>query len=295
VPSTITGTVAWTADVSAAGFGSSMRLGRGVVNAAETFAYFPDRQSAATLNVYKLNLATQVWTKLYADSFYANPIRALALSADEATLYAATAAVGGTTPHIYTSATDGSGSATDAASWTASSTAPAFQRMMLDPTTGYLMGADSSGRTIPYLVPGTWGTPGIYYYPPNSQFISGIFPARYDTDKILLAHTTNCSSFYILEYSRRAGRCRAIAGDGSTSGIAVGSAYTNPIGDAVDLVSDVDGRVYIGVPSSVYSLVNGTTTLVRSGGYDNQGGVIYMPTANALLVCDGTFTVRKLT
>lgn len=292
MPTPITGSVVWSADALSAGFGSALRLKRFVVNAAETFAYFPDGQAAATQTIYRLNLATQAWTQLYAPAFFTTPVQSVALSADEATLYSGTIAIGGTTPHIYTSNTDGSGTATDALNWTFGSYACAYTRMFRDPVTGFLMGADSSGRNISYINPAALTAPANYFSLPNAQFLAGVSRSRFDATQLLAAHTINCASKYVCRY--RNGRLKAIAGNGTNSAISVGSAFAQPIGDVVDMQDDSSNNVYLGAGNNVYTLINGTTALIKTGGYDVNGGMQYLPLSNRLLIANGTSTATLL-
>ncbi len=286
MPTAITGSVSYTATMQA--IDATSRLGRGVADAAGQYAYYPDKVSG---RVFRLDIAAGTFSSIYGASWSGFAMTAAELSPDETTLYLGRTA---TTVGIYTAAVDGSsGSPTLGGSWTATSAACGPGRMWRDPVAGNIFVFDSTGRNLACTTPGVWATPVIYWYTPGALFVGAVGSARYDPDKILWATTTN-NSPYVLEHSRRAGRAKVLAGDGTTSAHAAGSAYAAPVGNVTDVDSDADGRIYYGTSAAVYRLEGGTATQIMAANYSGGGGIIYVPASNCLLVCNGTFEVRKV-
>jgi hypothetical protein len=284
--SPITGTVDYTAVIN--GIDASSRLGMGCVDASETYAYYPD---TANRRIFRLDIAAGTFTSLYGNTFQVSgfPMKSLVFMPDGVTLAGTTDLITGTA-YIYTFLADGtSGSPTQVGTITTNQ----LRRLHIDQSTGYMFVADGTSKQLLYTIPGTWGALQNYFAFFN-RFVSDIKTARYDNDKILITATNSNSQYYICELSRRSGHARVIAGDGSTSVASTGSAYSTPVGAAVHIDSDGDGRVYFGTGSTVCSLIAGTIAQVLSANYNSAGGILFLPINNRLLVCNSVYEVRRV-
>lgn len=274
----ITGTLVGTAAID--GIDATSRLGRGVADAAEQYAYYPDRVNG---RVFRLDISAMTFSTLYASGTVAAS-QAMALSPDGTTLWI------GIGSALYTLAAGGGGSPTQVVNaWSRGS----LGRLTYDPVSGLLFGCNGTSTRLDALNPTDWSTV-LHFFPSGGCFVGCVGLDRATPSTSLLFGFVNHLSPGVYRLYRTQGRYECLVGSGTTgTATPTGSAYNVTPGDVFEVASDVDGRIYYGDGANRIRRLEGGTVTDVAGNANFQGGMVHLPTANRLLVCDGVFSVRK--